>query len=434
MSNTDTGIHIAVLIMAKNEKKCLHYTLESIKGFADSLIMYDTGSTDNTIELTETFCKNNNIPFRLKQGEFIDFATSRNASLDFADTFSDISYILLLDVNDELRYGDKLRKMAEQLWEKPNSAFLVCQEWWSGQYDKYYNIRFVKAREGWRYNGRIHEWIYNKKHKDVDKEGNYVSKISAEYCVIYQDRTHDDDKSGKRYTRDKELLLQDHKEKPNESRTLFYLAQTCSCLNQLDDALYYYKMRSTMDGFQEENFHSLLRLGDLSKTLLHPWHDTLIWYMKAFEHSPRAEPLIKISSYYREEKNWLLAFTFIELACKLDYPEHLNLFVDKHAYVYTRWHLLGIIGYYAGFFKEGKNGCIKAIETCLSKEIDERNLKFYEDREKDLLDKQTQQVPKTKKEFINNYTTELSKSNPSLTKKQLTSLANAKWKETRTRT
>ena len=59
---TKNKIHIAVLIMAKNEKKRLHVTLESIKTFADSLIFFDTGSTDNTIEIARDFCTKYNTP------------------------------------------------------------------------------------------------------------------------------------------------------------------------------------------------------------------------------------------------------------------------------------------------------------------------------------------------------------------------------------
>lgn len=423
-------LHIAVLIMTKNEKKRLHVTLESVKDFADSIIMYDTGSSDNTIEIAQTFCEKHNIIFRLKQGEFVDFATSRNVALDFADSFEDVSYILLCDVNDELRNGSELRKFAKEMLNKPNTGFLVCQEWWSGQYEKYYNVRFVKAHEGWRYRGRIHEWMKNTKYpndEEAAKEGVIVWKISPEQCILYQDRTQDDDKTKHRFAKDKELLLQDHYDNPSDPRTVFYLAQTCSCLNHLEDAFYYYKIRSTLEGFKEEKFHAFLRAGDISKTLGHPWHDTMAWYMKAFEEYPRAEPIVQICDHYRQQKNWLIAYTFADLACKLPYPEQLILFVDKYAYDYKRWHLLGIVGYYAGFYNEGKIACLKAIETGLQKEVDERNLKFYEEKEFRLKPANTQRI-QTKKEFMDQYIMELSKTNPNLTKKQLVSKANMKWK------
>ena len=34
--------------------------------------------------------------------------------------------------------------------------------------------------------------------------------------------------------------------------------QTLSCLEQNEESLYYYKIRSTLEGFQEEKFHAFL--------------------------------------------------------------------------------------------------------------------------------------------------------------------------------
>ena len=368
------NVHIALLMMVKNEHKRLHVTLNSVLGYVDSILLYDTGSEDNTIEIASSFCEKNNIPFRLKQGVFVDFSTSRNVSLDFGDTFEDIDFLLLLDTNDELRGGVELRKFCESQIDTPDNAYMLTQEWWSGQYIKYFNTRMVKARKGWRYVGKVHEYIENTLSENQDKV------TAPDKIVIYQDRTADDDKSSKRFERDKILLLEDYKEKPDDTRTVFYLAQTLSCLGDFEEALKYYSIRSKMGGFYEENFESLLRCGDLTAALGRDWYESMSWYLKAFEHTTRAEPLVKISQYYKD-KNWLLCYTFTELACKLEYPTKCVLFVDKQAYEYTRWHLLGISGWYAGFYEQGKVGCIKAIETGINVDLNQSNLKFYLDKE-----------------------------------------------------
>ena len=99
---TKKSPHIALLMMLKNEEKRLHVSLDSVIGHIDSIVVFDTGSTDKTIEILETFCKKNKITLRLKHGEFVNFSESRNVSLEFADTFPEIDYLLLLDCNDEL--------------------------------------------------------------------------------------------------------------------------------------------------------------------------------------------------------------------------------------------------------------------------------------------------------------------------------------------
>ena len=378
--------HIALLMMVKNEQKRLLVSLNSVLGNVDSIILYDTGSEDNTIEIASTFCQENNIPFRLKQGEFVDFSTSRNVSLEFADTFEDIDFILLMDTNDELRGGAEMRKFCTEQMNTPNTGYLLCQEWWSGQYVKYYNIRLLKARQGWKYFGKVHEWLKNTRFEnDEECDVSGDTKIRApDTFVLYQDRTADDDKSWNRFERDKILLLKEHEENPSDPRTVFYLAQTFSCLKESKEALHYYALRTEMLGFWEERFQAYLRCGELSEDISEPWETSFIWYMKAFEHTQRVEPLIKIIEHYKD-KNWLLCFTFADLACKLTYPEHCVLFVDKQSYEYKRWHLLGIAGWYTGFLNEGKIGCQKAIE-CANLEIDINNLKFYQ--EKEIKDKQ----------------------------------------------
>ena len=116
--------------------------------------------------------------------------------------------------------------------------------------------------------------------------------------VLYQDRTQDGNKYVKR---DKELLLTDYKKDPTDPRTLFYLAQTCSCLNESEE-VFYYKLRSELDGFQEEKFHAFLRTGEYYEKFGHNWHDSLGYYMKAIEHSNHTEPFIRIIQYYNNSK------------------------------------------------------------------------------------------------------------------------------------
>ncbi len=373
---------IGVLMMVKNEKLRISVTLESIKNFADCLIIYDTGSSDNTIEICENFSKQNNIPLYLKQGEFVNFEVSRNISLDFADTVEFIDYLLLLDTNDELKGGDKLRKIAEEYLKTDKTGFLIQQEWFSGHINRYYNIRFIKSRDKWRYKGVVHEYICN-----PDNENDYkMHKIVDKDIYIYQDRTQDDNKTSIRFKKDEKLLLEAYKNDPEEPRTVFYLAQTYSCLNNYEKAFYYYRLRTTLIGFYEERFESMMNCGNISIKLNHEWHDSMKWYIKAFELIPRAEPLVKITEYYQKHKNWLLAYTFINLASQLEYPNNCTLFVDRMSYDYKRWHLKGIVSYYAGFFDEGEEACKKAIlagiKNNLNVEIDKNNLKFYKDRKK----------------------------------------------------
>lgn len=417
---------ISLLMMVKNEKKRIQVSMDSVTGHVDCFIIYDTRSTDNTVELITDHCEKHKINLYMIQGEFTNFSESRNVLLDYADTVG-VDYLLLLDVNDELRGGDDLKNFAKNQLKSEGTGFLTRQDWWSGQYDKYYNMRFVKANSGWRYRGSVHEWMKNTSVKEGDKDPPVIRM--PDEIILYQDRTKDDDKTGKRFSRDKILLLKDHKKDPSDPRTLFYLAQTCSCLQDNSDAFYYYKLRSHLEGFQEEKFHSYLRCGDLSQALKHDWHDSMGWYMKALEHSDRVEPLLKIADYYKNIKKWSISFTFLQMACMLQYPHHCILFVDKHSYDYTRWHYMGIVAFYIKQYEIGRHACLKAIEIGLNSDLDKSNLKFYDDKIKEIKDSQQKNTNNmTKKDFTEKIIVELKQKFPRMTHKQLKSMANGKWK------
>ena len=368
--------HIALLMMVKNESKRILQSLKSVMGTVKSVVIYDTGSTDNTIDIIRDFCESNMLPLHLKSGIFEDFSTSRNVSLDFADQFSEIDYLLLLDGNDELKRGDLLQSVADNLIGGSQSGFMLSQEWKNpdNTLTRYYNIRFIKARSGWRYKGSVHEYLSNN-----SKLQDYSIKLDGK-ITLFQDRKYDIEKSLSRYSKDKELLMKDYKTDPSDGRTLFYLAQTCGCLNEMDECYDFYRKRIEAGGFLEEMFHSYLRLGLVGTTIGKSWNVILDHYICAFELLGRAEPLVELSEYYRSQKMWKSAYMFAKKACEVEYPQNAVLFVDRRLYDYTRWHLLGILAYYDQKYEEGRHACEIAIGAGSNLEIDKNNLKFYHEK------------------------------------------------------
>jgi len=320
-------VHISALVMVKDEEKRIHVTLNSIIGL-DSLIVYDTGSTDKTIEIIQEFCRVHSIPLRLKCGIFVDFSTSRNVALEFADSFPDVDFILLMDSNDELQ-SETLRMIAER--ENNNvakTAYLVCQKLKKKtSVTTFFNIRFIKPRSGWRYRGSVHEGF--------ELNNDTIPRISKlpETVVLYQDRDQDDLKSYSRFNRDKELLLKDHLQNPSNPRTVYYLAQTLDGMGNFEESEKYHRLRVEMGGFIEERFMSAFRVACLQKE----WEDSFKWYMKSYSILQRAEPLINIADHYHKTRQWNLGlgYHFAKLACELKYPENSLFYVERQAYDYN---------------------------------------------------------------------------------------------------
>lgn len=381
---------LAMVMMVKNESARICVSLESIKDIVNCVVILDTGSEDDTIKIITKYCSDNNLKLFIMEQTFVPFhfSNARNVLLDFADDKAD--YLLLLDCNDELKGAKELRQFINS-YSGNSSAFHLCQEWWTGtSLEKYYNIRLVKTKHSWRFKGSIHEYITSPEVEvELNNGENHIIRVIG--FSIYQDRTKDDDKSSKRFIRDEEILENEYNtnEKP-DTRNIFYFAQTCMCLSKNEKAYKLYRERSNLLGFTEERYHSYLRCGELSKLLGHDWEETMNWFLKAYEYSstilihPRAEPLFKIAEYYKD-KNWEMSFLFLKRCCELPFPDDAILFIDRHIYEYSRWHLMGIVAYYVKQYEIGKIACARAIKN---KNIitDKNNMKFYTKNEKEIED------------------------------------------------
>jgi len=394
---------LALVMMVKNESKRINVTLDSVKGFVNKCIIMDTGSEDNTLDLIRSWCEKNKIELNLLQKTFpqpFHYSNARNAILDFADDKAD--YLLLLDCNDELKDGNIVRRFVDT-YKGKSTAFHVCQEWWNGvSLDKYYNIRLLKSKNGWRYKGAIHEYVVNPACENDSsklKNDEMVSRIMG--FSLYQDRTLDDDKSANRFSRDEEVLEAEYQENiklvregklsRHDPRTLFYYGQTCMCLGKNEKAYRLYRERSELEGFTEEKYHSYYRCGELSKILKHGWEESFLWYYKAYEYSaktfdiPRAEPLFRIAEYYKD-KCPEISYMNLKRCCELKYPDNAILFVDRRVYDYLRWNLMSLVGFEAKEIDVGKFACCKAISS-EKKECDINTLEKYvtDKKERDIL-------------------------------------------------
>ncbi|WP_094602623.1 glycosyltransferase [Sporomusa silvacetica] len=79
--------------LVKNEEHCLGDCLDSIRDWADQIVVVDTGSTDNTVQVARQY----DAQIEYFQWEN-DFAKARNYSLQFAVS----DWILVLDADERL--------------------------------------------------------------------------------------------------------------------------------------------------------------------------------------------------------------------------------------------------------------------------------------------------------------------------------------------
>ncbi len=360
-------VNIALLIMVKDEAKRLSVTLNSVIGVVNMVIVYDTGSTDGTIDIINEFCETNHMTLHLKRGEFEDYATSRNVALDYARGVPGYDYLLLMDANDELRGIEVLKNIVEQEKDSPRVAYFLHQHLErNGTIISFFNVRLLKRACDWKYVGSIHETF-----ESLSERLHLIGKLPE--VILYQDREKDLKKSIARYPRDLELLLKDHTKDPSNSRTVFYLAQTYDSMENFDQAYRSHKLRTMMGGSSEERFISTFRTAFLTRD-----HDeAVMWYLKAYALQSRAEPLLKICEHYCRANQLALAYHFAKLSCELQDPVDSFQYVDRRAYDYTRWAQLAATAFPLQHFEEGLAGALQAYNYT-GAEYDQQVLQKYQ--------------------------------------------------------
>ncbi len=352
---------LVVVLMVKNEEQVICKTLDPfVKAGLKDFFIFDTGSEDNTVEVTKSYFRKHGIENGfIGQEEFVDFATSRNRALDLAlEKFPNAIFMLMPDAEWFMHNVEALVEFCSQEKFNNTTSYLVRI---MNTVQDFYTPRLIRCHCNIRFAGVVHEVLMPAS----------MAKVPPEvYFELTQSR-YGYEKSKKRWKRDKELLLKEHKKNRYDSRTAFYLAQTYEGLGELEKAYNCYVHRCALVGWPEEDFIALYRLAQLIERLSqdktkknYPWALAKQYYLKAFAMRPhRAEPLIKLAQHYWNVGDYVSCYGIAKQACTIPYPTHDVLFVEKYAYDFVRWDLLGRGAYYINEWETGVQATLKAIQT-----------------------------------------------------------------------
>lgn len=140
---------VALVMIVKNEARAIQRCLNSVASYVDSMIVLDTGSTDNTVELAKE-CGANVYHFNWCD----DFAAARNAAL----AYSKSDWNLIIDADEWLITGAEiLRKLRST---PPNfvGSVEICSSYDANETK--HNASSITSRllpRGVWYEGIIHE-------------------------------------------------------------------------------------------------------------------------------------------------------------------------------------------------------------------------------------------------------------------------------------
>jgi tetratricopeptide (TPR) repeat protein len=210
---------ISACMIVKNEEKLLSTCLKSIKDYVDEIIIVDTGSTDQTVPIAESFgAQVYHHPWEN------NFSKHRNQSFGYAKG----DWIFYIDADEELLpgSGDALRSAI--ITDEDVDALVVTLQciFNQGGSTSYNNaIRVFRNHRGLRYEGRIHNYIVGVK-----------KTICTPIHIFHHGYDLDEETRMRKFKRTTELLIKEIQEEPENPRPHHFLGASYLSESMFEDA------------------------------------------------------------------------------------------------------------------------------------------------------------------------------------------------------
>ncbi|MHB9925668.1 glycosyltransferase family 2 protein [Clostridium botulinum] len=216
----ENKVKLTFAIMTLNEERCIKRCIESVESIADEIIVIDTGSTDNTLNIINEFFPNIKVYNHLWQE---DFSQIRN----LFNVYSTNDWIFQLDADEYLDVNtcEEIKKMICILDNIPIEPKIISPTLINHNFsENIYTNRIYKRRENLMYHGIIHE------------ELRFNNSIKIPYVIISNVFFHDGYKkdiieSKQKYKRNVELLKKMLDIEPDNIRWYYFLARDAWTLN-----------------------------------------------------------------------------------------------------------------------------------------------------------------------------------------------------------
>jgi glycosyltransferase involved in cell wall biosynthesis len=336
---------LTLVMIVKNESKIITRCLDSLKPYIDYIVISDTGSTDNTVDLIEEYLEKNKIKGKVYHDEWKNFGHNRSKSVTNGQDWLDKE-----NIDKKKNYFITIDADMLLVFDNFDKSVLPLKDSWSliQQNDtiKYHNLRLFRSDLAYKCIGVTHEyWGCDGNPTHGKLESIYINDIG------------DGGAKSDKFTRDIILLTKGIEDEPNNYRYYFYLAQSYSCISDHHNAIIWYNKRIEIGGWNEEIFISYLKLGELHMAIGEEEKAIYKWTM-GFESLPeRSETLYKICNYYRTKGKNHSSLLFLKKGISIPYPKHCSLFIEYHTYDYKFIEELSIIAYYVNRKNQGLVAC-----------------------------------------------------------------------------
>lgn len=358
---------VCLNMIVKNESDVIERCLKSVLPIIDYWVIVDTGSNDKTQQIIKDFMKVNGVPGELHERPWVDFSHNRNEAINFARGKAD--YLFFIDADEYLVY--------EPDFKLPNLDKDYIYVTISHSGSRYSRIQLVNNHLDWEYVGVLHELII----PPASRSSTTLEKVFNMYTTEGA-RSKDPLK----YLKDAQILEAALKKDPNNSRNVFYLAQSYGDYGDYALSMENYEKRASMGGWEQEVFWSLLKVGMMTECLKMPKEKVISNYLRAFQYrKSRVEPLYHMAHYYREIDDFNSGYLIAKLAQTVPVSNDI-LFVQQWIYDYGITLEQSICAYWIGKYEECQLLCLDLLKrnlpdnvrTCVEGNLGFANAKLLE--------------------------------------------------------
>ncbi len=335
----DRRTTVCLVMIVRNEAHIISETLDTLTPHIDTWSIVDTGSTDGTQDVVRNHFARVGIEGTLHERSWVGFAHNRTEALELARGTADYSF--MMDA-DDLLIG------VPDLGHLDDDGYLLRLR---GSGTEYWRPQIFSQSKQWEYRGAVHEYAVC-----LDGSGR-PSRLEGDYHIEVR-HLGDRNVRGDKYERDTELLRAALEADPNDSRSVFYLAQTQLHAGNPAEAYELYTRRAEMGGWNEEVFYSHLQRAAALRSLDEPWERELAVLLEAWNTRPtRNEPLVEIARHYRSVDDWPLAHFFAQQADGIPFPHEDVLFVSSDSHLWQAKDERAISAFYVGLHRESFDIC-----------------------------------------------------------------------------